>query len=142
MSPRVDGKSRGHRSYRTDDGKNRGVRLRSMGRCCRRDDRLVGARTGNLIVRVVVMSRARRYLFGLEITAAPLARAGGNALELNKQQRHCDEYDLGCARHPKFQFEGYHDFGGARSQSFREESAGGKRPRRQSVRLVRSLYTT
>ena len=76
--------------------------MQRMRRCCRQDDGLVGTRTGSLVVRVVMMPMARRCLLGLEITAAQLARARGNALELSKQQRHSDEHDLGCARHENF----------------------------------------
>jgi hypothetical protein len=53
-------------------------------------------------MRVVVMPMARRNLFGLDTTAAELARACGGALELSEQQRHCNEHDLRCARHADF----------------------------------------
>jgi hypothetical protein len=48
------------------------------------------------------MPMARRDLFGFEITAAKLARAGSNALELSKQQHDCDQHDLGRTRHADF----------------------------------------
>jgi hypothetical protein len=74
--------------------------MQHVGRCCQRDEGLPGARARGPIMRVVVMPMAGRNLFRLEVTAAELARACGNALELSEQQCDCDEPDLQCARHP------------------------------------------